>query len=183
MTYSGLIAFSVSLIGMITGTMFVIFVTRRLSAEEFGLWTLIGSMLVYVTIIQPIITYWSTRQLARGEEVGKTAFGSGWILSAIGFVVYSLIAIGVSFQLGTDLFILLLAGALIPLTFLSTVLNGISLSFKPQITSYGLLTFESIKVPIGFLLVVFMDLGIIGAILTGIVAINVYQSSRNVTFF
>ena len=170
MTYSGLIAFSVSLIGMITGTMFVIFVTRRLSPEEFGLWTLIGSMLVYVTIIQPIITYWSTRQLARGEEVGKTAFGSGWILSAIGFVVYSLIAIGVSFQLGTDLFILLLAGALIPLTFLSTVLNGISLSFKPQITSYGLLTFESIKVPIGFLLVVFMDLGIIGAILTGIVA-------------
>jgi hypothetical protein len=161
------------MIGMITGTLFVIFVTRRLSPEEFGLWTLIGSMLVYVTIIQPVITYWSTRQLARGEDVGKTAFASGWMFSGIGFIGYSLIAIAISFQLGTDLFILLLAGALIPLTFLSTVINGISLSYKPQNISYGLVVFESVKVPIGFLLVVFMDLGIVGAILTSIAASGV----------
>lgn len=171
--YSGLIAFSASIIALITGSMFVIFVTRRLSPEEFGMWTLIGSMLVYVTIIQPVINYWSIRQLSRGEDVGKTAFGSGWMLSGIGFVAYSLIVIGVSFQLGIDPFVLLLAGALVPLTFLNTVLNGICLSFKPQNVSYGLLTFQATKVPMGFLLVVFMDLGIIGAIISTIIASSV----------
>ena len=158
---------------MITGTMFVIIVTRRLTPEEFGLWTLIGSMVVYVSIVQPIITYWATRQMARGEEVGKTALATGGLFSIGGFAIYSIIAIFVSFQLGAELLILMLASALVPLTIVNNILNGICLSFKPQSISYGLLVFETTKVPFGFLLVVLMELGIVGAILTTIVASSI----------
>ena len=73
--------------------MFVIIVTRRLTPEEFGLWTLIGSMVVYVSIVQPIITYWATRQMARGEEVGKPALATGGVFAIGGFARYSIIAI------------------------------------------------------------------------------------------
>jgi O-antigen/teichoic acid export membrane protein len=169
-TYSGLISFAVSLIGLITGTLFVVIVTRRLSPEEFGLWTLIGSMVVYVGIAQPIISYWSTRQLARGENVGKTTFFTGTVFSFFSFISFSIIALFVSFQLGVDLDILLLASFLVPIGFLGQILNGISLSFKPQTISYGLLIFEVIKVPLGFIFVVIFDLGIIGAIITTLVA-------------
>ncbi len=172
-----MISFLVSLIGLITGTLFVIIVTRKLSPEDLGLWTLIGSMVVYVSIIQPIVNYWSTRQLARGENVGKTALVTGSLFSTISFTVYSIIAITVSAQLGADSAILLLSAALVPLAFLSNILNGISLSFKPQLISYGLLIFEITKVPLGFLFVVLFDLGITGAIITTIIA-----SSSRLTF-
>ena len=54
-TYSGLIGFIISLIGVVTGTIFVIIVTRQLSPEDFGLWTLVGSIVSYVIIINPIV--------------------------------------------------------------------------------------------------------------------------------
>ena len=70
-TYSGLIALVVSLIGVVTGIIFVILITRTLTPVEFGLWTLLGSVVSYVLVIDPIVTYWSTRQVARGENIGR----------------------------------------------------------------------------------------------------------------
>ena len=169
-TYSGLISFLVSVVGLITGTIFVVIVTRQLSPEDFGLWTLIGSLVSYVTIVNPIVTYWTTRQIARGEEVGKTALSTNTLFSIGGLLVYSIIAVGVSFTLEVDLFVLLLAAGLIPTIFLENILNSIALGYKPQSVSYGIVMFESAKIPLGFTLVVFMELGIIGAIITSIVA-------------
>ena len=169
-TYSGLISFLVSVVGLITGTIFVVIVTRQLSPEDFGLWTLIGSLVSYVTIVNPIVTYWTTRQIARGEEVGKTALSTNTLFSIGGLLVYSIIAVAVSFTLEVDLFVLLLAAGLIPTIFLENILNSIALGYKPQSVSYGIVVFESAKIPLGFTLVVFMELGIIGAIITSIVA-------------
>jgi len=163
-TYSGLIGLTVSLIGVVTGTVFVIIVTRNLLPEEFGLWTLIGSIVSYVLIIDPIVTYWSTRQVARGEEIGKTAVSTSGLFSAGGMVVYLGIAIFIATTTDADLFVLVLASILIPLMFTSNVLTSICMGFKPQAVSYGLLSFEATKIPFGFLLVAFLELGIIGAI-------------------
>jgi len=169
-TYSGLIAFIVSLSTFITGSVFVIIVTRRLTPDELGLWTLIGSIVSYVIIIEPIISYWSTRQIARGEKVGKTAVTTGGLFSIGGFIVYSGIAIFVSASIGADLSILILASALVPLTFLNNILQGICLSYKPQIISYGIFTFEVSKIPFGFYFVAFLELGIVGALIATILA-------------
>ena len=62
------------------------------------------------------------------------------------------------------------ATMLIPLAYLRTVLQSISLGFKPEITSFGIIAFELTKIPVGLLLIYFMDLGLFGAILTVAIA-------------
>ncbi len=168
MTYSGLIAFGVSIIGVITGTVFVIMVTRTLTPDELGLWTLIGSLVGYVTIIDPIVTYWTTRQIARGEAVGKTAMSTNGLFSIGAFAIYFLIAVYVSSSLGADFWILIVASALIPLSFLNNTLNSICLGFKPQAISYGMIMFETSKIPLGIIFVVLIEFGLIGALIATI---------------
>jgi len=167
-TYSGLIAFGVAIIGVLTGTVFVIIVTRTLTPDELGLWTLIGSLVGYVTIIDPIVTYWTTRQIARGEAVGKTAMSTNGLFSIGAFGIYFLIAVYVSSSLGADFWILILASALIPLSFLNNTLNSICLGYKPQAISYGMIMFETSKIPLGIIFVVLIEFGLIGALIATI---------------
>jgi len=164
-TYSGLIAFTVAIIGVITGTIFVIIVTRKLNPEDFGLWTLIGSLVGYVTIVEPIVTYWTTRQIARGERIGKTAISTSAMLSIAGFITYFGIAIFVSYSLKADLSVLLVASFLVPITFFTNILESISLGYKPQNVSFGSLSFEITKIPLGIIFVVIFPFGIIGALI------------------
>lgn len=172
-TYSGLIAFSVSLVGVITGILFTVIVTRKLSPEDFGLWTLIGSMISYVIVYEPILSFWVSRQIARGSEIGKTAIISSGIFSIISLIAY----IGVSFLVfkstNSDLDILLFATILVPLNFLSNTLRGINLGFKPQATSFSILFFEIFKIPFGLTLVYFLDLGLVGAIFAVAIALGI----------
>lgn len=169
-TYSGLIAFLVGIIGVITGIIFTIIVTRRLSPEELGLWTLIGSLIAYVVIVEPIISYWTTRQIARGEKVGRTSFATSGLFSIGGFAAFYLIAIVVSDSLSVNIFPIILASALVPITFLNNTLSAITLSHYPQGVSYSVVSFESSKLPIGFGLVYFLELGLIGAIIATIIS-------------
>ena len=84
-TYSGMISFVVGLASVFTGLIFTLIITRQLSQEEFGAWSLIGTLIAYVLVIHPIVSYWSTREIARGIESGKTAFIScgGFSISAL----------------------------------------------------------------------------------------------------
>jgi hypothetical protein len=169
-TYSGLIAFVVSIISVITGTIFVIMVTRRLDPEDLGLWTLAGTLVSYVIIIRPMITYWSTRQLSRGEDVGKTTVFTSGIFSIFSTIGYLGFVLYFALTTDVDLNVLLLATILVPLSFFYNSLNSIAISKRPQAISYGLVLFETIKIPMGLLLVVIFDLEVVGAILTVIVA-------------
>ena len=72
-TYSGFISLGTKFSSIITGLVFTLIVTRTLSPEEFGTWALIGSLIIYAIIINPIISYWTTRETARGIESGKTS--------------------------------------------------------------------------------------------------------------
>ncbi|CDI06471.1 hypothetical protein [Candidatus Nitrosotenuis uzonensis] len=169
-TYSGLIAFVVGIVGVITGIIFTIIVTRKLPQEELGLWTLIGSLISYVIIVEPIISYWTSRQVARGEQVAKTSILTSGLFSIGGFFAYLLIAVSISNSLKTDLFAVLLASILVPLTFLNNTLSFIALSHKPHGVSYGIIAFETSKLPFGFLFVYVSGLNLIGAIVATILA-------------
>jgi len=172
-TYSGLVAFSISLVSVITGLIFTLIVTRRLSIEEFGLWTLLGSLISYVIIYEPIISFWVSRQIARGVEVGKTAFTTSGFFALPSFLIYIAMIFFVSGSTDTDFQPLLLASILVPLTFISNTLTGINLGHKPQAISYGLLFFEIFKIPVALVFVYFLELGIYGAIIAVIIAFMV----------
>lgn len=164
-TYSGLIALVVGLISVLTGIVFTLIVTRRLSPEEFGVWSIIGSMISYFLIVEPVISFWSTRQIARGEEVGKTALISSTSFSLCSIPIYLIFAYFVSNIAHSHLDSMILAAMLLPVTFLSQTLTGINMGHKPHVTSYGLLSFELLKIPAGLALVYFLDLGVNGAII------------------
>nr|NIQ15212.1 hypothetical protein [Candidatus Dadabacteria bacterium] len=82
-TYSGLIAFLASITTVVTGLFFTVIITRELSQDEFGTWALIGTLTSYVLFMRPTIAYWCTREIARGEESGKTALSSMGMFASI----------------------------------------------------------------------------------------------------
>jgi hypothetical protein len=153
-----------------TGIVFTLIVTRSLSQEEFGLWTLLGSMISYVIIFEPLISFWTSRQIARGMDVGKTAMLTSGLLSSVAFFVFLGISFYVSNLTQSDIGILLLSSALVPLTFISNTLAGINLGHKPQAVSFGIAFFEISKIPVGLGLVYFLDLGLYGAVAATIAA-------------
>lgn len=169
-TYSGLISLLISLVSVITGTIFIVIVTRRLSPEDFGTWGLIGGLITYVLVVEPIISFWLTRQTARGMSLGKISLISSGFFSAGGMIVYIVIAIFVGQQSDANLSALILATILIPFMFVTKTLTAIGLGSKPQTASYGNLVFELIKIPAGLFFVYFLDLGVEGAIVTTVFA-------------
>jgi len=163
-TYSGLIAFVVGIIGVFTGLIFVLMVTRRLSPEEFGTWALIGSIVYYFLISELIISFWSTRQIARNEQVGKTAILSSAFFSLGVIPIYVVYVLLISEKSSANFETMLLGAVLLPVFFVSQSLTAINLGHKPHATSYSMVLLETLKIPFGLFLVVIFELGVQGAI-------------------
>lgn len=164
-TYSGLISLSFSLVGMFIGMIFIVIVTRTVSQVDYGTWGLITGLIVYPTMIEPIVSFWTTREIARGTESGKTAVFSNGILSIGAFVAYLIIAYVVSMQTEVQQSVLLFGAILIPAIFLNRTLNAIHVAWKPHIVSYGYLSFVVIEVLSALILVHFLEMGTVGIIL------------------
>jgi len=169
-TYSGLIAVAAGLISVLTGAIFTLIVTRRLSPEEFGIWAIIGSMISYFLIAEPIISFWTTRQIARGEKIGRTSLFSSTFFSIGSIPIYLILSFYVSQISNLQYNTVILAALLLPVSFVSQTISSVNLGHKPHASSYGLLAFESLKIPTGLLFVYILDLGVDGAILTTFIA-------------
>lgn len=169
-TYSGLISFVIGIVSVFTGLIFTIIVTRRLTPDEFGEWGLIGALVGYILIINPVISFWNTREIARGEKSGRTAFQTSILFSFGAILIYFIIAKLIGAQANVDLDLLLLASIMIPVEFVKYSLTSICNGFKPQAGEYGLLIFEFTKIPVAILLIYFLDMGLAGAILTSTLA-------------
>jgi len=169
-TYSGLLGFIIGMISVITGIVFTLIVTRRLSPEEFGVWALIGSVISYFLIVEPILSYWTTRQIARGESVATTSLFYSTLFSLGQVPIYLSLAFYLPSINPDYSYSLMLAAILLPVTFVSQTLVGINQGHKPHATSYGFLAFELLKIPAGILFVVLFDLGVNGAIFATFVA-------------
>ena len=164
-TYSGLISLGSNLASVVTGLIFVTIVTRMLTPEEFGLWGLISGLLAYAVIFSPIICYWSTREVARGEKSGKTSISTNSMLSLLGITIYLVISYFIAGQSDIDESVILFAAILIPMIFLNDVLIAIVRGWKTHILNYGLLAFEISKVVFVVIFVYLLELGVLGAII------------------
>ena len=164
-TYSGLLGFAVAMGGILAGLAFTIVVTRQLTPEEFGVWAVIGSMASYSATAEPIISYWTTRQVARRKPVGKTSMASTSLFAggSVPIFVASVYLFGNIDA--TFLDSMLLGAILIPVTFVRGTLSAINLGHKPHAVSAGMAVFQATKIPAGLGLVFFLGLGLDGAIL------------------
>lgn len=169
-TYSGIISFIIGIVSVFTGLIFTLIVTRQLSQEEFGTWALIGGLTTYALILRPLISFWSVREIARGEKSGKTAILSTNLIAIIGIMIYLLIAFLFGEHTDVDKTILLFAVILIPVEFVRNELSRIGQGSQPQVEEYGVMAFELTKIPIALLLIYFLDMGLIGLIITSVIA-------------
>ena len=165
-TYSGLISFAITLVTVFTGLGFMIIVTRILSTQEYGTWGLINSLLIYGVVFTAIPVFWLVRETARELKTEKTGLLSSVIWSLVGILVYFLAVIVLAPQTNVDMTILLFAVILVPVSYFHKIISAINLGWKPQLSSYGILVTEVLKVPLALLFVYYMDFGVIGVIIS-----------------
>ena len=89
--YSGLISFVVGMMGVFTGFVFTLAITRNLNPLEFGTWNIINNFFGFIIILEPIISYWATREVSRKISSGITALITSGAFSCIGIFLYILI--------------------------------------------------------------------------------------------
>lgn len=165
-TYSGLIAFVIGIISVISGLVVTVVITRSLTSFEYGTWTLILNLIGYVIILEPIISYWSTREIARKTESGTTAVLSSGIFSCLGILIYLIILTVVVMQTDASFDIMFYAIILVPIIFINRTLTAINLGFKPHVASYGVLAYSLVQIPAIFLFLNYLELGVIGVIIS-----------------
>jgi len=164
-TYSGLIGLVVGLISIVTGLVFSLVITRTLSPEQYGTWSLIGSIVAYFIISETVISFWTIRQIARGEEVGKTAVITSGFFSLGIIPLYLAYIYLISGQSNVDQLSMIFGLILIPVYFISQTLAAINRGHKPHAKSFGMLTFETLKIPTILVFVYFLELGVEGVII------------------
>ncbi|MEM1574679.1 MAG: hypothetical protein QXF09_00190 [Nitrososphaerota archaeon] len=173
--YTGLIAFSSRIFSIFTGLIFITTVTRNVPVYDFGIWQYISQLISYFLFPLCIISYWSTRYIARNIKVGKTSLLLTSLFSMIAFIFFLIISPYVAKGVNADIAFFIL-GSLI-LVFLSLIngLESIAHGYKPHVPSYGFIIFEIIKVILGIITVFYMRTGLYGA-LTSLLIAYVAQS-------
>ena len=169
-TYSGLITFVLGIIGIITGMVLTIVLTRSLTPAEYGTWGLITNIIGYALIIEPIVSYWATRQIARKNLVGKTAIFSSMTFSCGGIIIYILISYIFGYTTDANNSVLIFSVVLIPIMFLNKTLMAINFGWKPHIVSYGMLAYGITQIPFSLLFVLHLDMGVSGIIISTFIA-------------
>ena len=164
--YAGSVQIISQFSSLFTGLLFVTIVTRNLTVAEFGLWQVLGSVLGLALLPLAPIYYWNVRQVARNQDVGKTALLSGFIVLPFMLMIYFAIAP----TLSPEFFIVLLFSIQIPFFASVDVMRGTAQSSRPQILGYVAIVFEVGKVVSIFFLISFFNLGLAGAILSLVIA-------------
>ena len=165
MTYSGLLYLLVGFSSIVTGLAFSLIVTRTLSAEEFGTWSLINTIIGYLVVSGSFINYWNIREMSRGNESGGTSFISNLSLSLGIIPIYIAVIILFSENSNAIPESMFFGIILVPLYLISVNLSTINTSFQPHVVSKTLLIFEITRVPAALIFVYFLGLGIDGAII------------------
>ena len=150
-TYSGFINLFIGLLKVISAFVFITLITRSLSAEEFGQYNLVLSIITYVVLSHWLISYWVTREMARGKESAKSAIISSGLFSTFGLIIFIIVGTSVIETSNLTFNVILLASLIVPLQFLHNILSHIAIGWKPQISSYSNLILESIKVPLALI--------------------------------
>jgi O-antigen/teichoic acid export membrane protein len=165
-TYAGLISLIGGIISIFTGVIFTLIITRSVTPEEYGTWGLIVGLITYVSLIGPIVSYWSTRDTARNIQSGKTAVLSSILLSIGAISIYILISYLMGNYTNVERSVLLFAAILIPTMFINGILMAINLGWKPHAISYGTIAYGISSIPLALFLIYYLDFGVAGIIIS-----------------
>jgi O-antigen/teichoic acid export membrane protein len=168
--YSGLVLLASRFFSTVTGLLFTIMVTRRLSVVEFGIWQYITVLLGYFILPSSIASFWVTRGVARGSKVARLGILTNVLLSLMAAGLFSALAIPLSGGIGASILYFLLCAIQLPEIYVLNTLEAVASGTKPEVFGYSIIIFESAKVVVGLILVVLLRTGLTGAILAVVAA-------------
>ncbi|HMK94427.1 MAG TPA: hypothetical protein VK536_03405 [Candidatus Limnocylindrales bacterium] len=171
--YSGFIIFSSQLLGIVTGLIFTLLLTRGMKVNQYGIWTNIFDYTAYFILFSNFLPFWATRFVARGKEgtaktISLAQLTIGVIATAIYLpVIYLIYTLAIGPRIGTMTYlpIFLIAGLYILAYFMINVFEGILQSIQPQALGYGFLIEEVVKVGVALVLILGFKQLFLGAML------------------
>ena len=87
-TYSGLISLLMSSLRIVTGFGFTFILARLLLPDELGTWKLILGLTSSMIFMNAMSSFWSTRDIARGIDSGKTALSLTGGFSMVSIIIF-----------------------------------------------------------------------------------------------
>jgi len=168
--YSGFIALGSSLAVTAIGFAFTVMVTRRLSINDYGIWSTMGVLSSYFAMwIPSVYSYWITRDSARGKyDSARTGINISFILGVIFTVLYAVIGVPVANRLNANYWYFILFSAYILFSFSSSSYQAAARGTKPEHLHLSDLTATIVKVVVGYLLLIVLNLELTGIILASI---------------
>jgi len=167
--YSGFVLFLFRLISVGTGLLNTLIITRNISIEEYGLFNNLNDILSYFTLAATIIPFWTMRFVARQHPgASKTGLVINAIIATIAAALYLFTISGILYalQIREEYLTTYMIGVfLIFENYLVVVLEAILRSKRPETIGFGLFVLEISKVPLSFLFIVILRIGLIGALL------------------
>jgi len=168
----GMIFFASNFYSLFTGLAFTIIVTRSLTINEFGLWSMISQYIAYTAIpLSSIASFWIVRYVATGfKQAPSSGVFFAIILSFIGLPLYSAVALWAGMSFSQPLYFIILATPQVVTYILLGALSSIATGISPEQIGISSIIFETSKVALAYLLVRLLSRGLEGAIISVIVA-------------
>ncbi|MDG6911065.1 MAG: hypothetical protein JRN18_01795 [Nitrososphaerota archaeon] len=160
---AGLVVFGARVVSIFTGLLFIVMVTHALTTSGFGLLEVVADLLVFSAYPLTLTNFWSARETARGEIVGKTAALGALILNVAGLAIFAVLAFARQSALTTTLGLFLVAVSLVPTYYFYLTSNSLLSVYNPQAVGYVLLVGEISKLAIAAPLLLIYEAGLPGA--------------------
>lgn len=156
-----------------TGLLFSLMVFRNTTIQEYGIYGNLGDTLGYFTLPAMIIPFWTTRFTARNHAAApKTGLAANLVLSTMFAAIYTLLLPIITSVFHTEAYIIIYTIVVVQILELYTLhaFESILHARQPQKIGYGFLIFEACKVFIGYILIMQLNLSLLGAITSVIIA-------------
>ncbi len=154
--YSGFIVFTAQLLGVITGLIFTLLLTRSMTVQQFGIWTNIFDYIPYFILISGVLPFWATRFTARDKAgTAKTGILSQMSIALASMLIYFPAIFLISNAIGTTAYlpIYFIAGLYILTYYLVTIFEAVLQAVKPHTTGYGFIIQEIVKVAVALIFI------------------------------
>jgi O-antigen/teichoic acid export membrane protein len=174
--YSGFILFTAKLLTVATGIAFTLMIARSVTQSEYGVYGTLNIIIPYFTILSTAIPFWVMRFVARDKEgAAKTGIVANTVIAAIAMLVYAAFfpLMITTFRLEGYIMLCGVAVAQIIEFYLIAVLEACLQAQRPHFVGYGLLVGEICKVTLAYIFIIELELSLLGAILSIIIALAI----------
>ena len=178
---TGVIVFGSKIVSIFTGFLFLVMITRSLIPSQFGLWEYITDIVLFAAYPTGVLTYWATRNVARGKIVGKTTIVVNLLTSMLGIVLFLAFGLASYSVIGATFAPFILAIILVPLTYWTQATNALVGGYDPAINGYALLASEPAKLLVAYPLLFVFNLKIMGVIAA--IAVSYFVQAAVSTYF